>query len=197
MIDNKNIVITSKGPYKSLNSISKVRLEESYIQNISTDKINEIISNLHTYKKFAYIKEITPNNNQEENTIDTIENYSISTLNTKEDKKEEQNPNTKEKLQSYILDNNIIIKNMNTRLNNYFAVFMNKNNDYITAIDNTKLIQFEEFINNIPKKEDKKEEIKPVPNYKQQGYINFTLLLISTTFLSILSVMLGLLILGK
>lgn len=191
MIDNKNIVITSKGPYKSLNSISKVRLEESYIQNISTDKINEIISHLNTYKKFAYIKEITPSNNQKEE--NTIENYSISTL----DIKEEQNPNTKEKLQSYILDNNIIIKTMNTRLNNYFAVFMNKNNDYITTIDNTKLIQFEELINNIPKKEDKKEEIKPVPNYKQQGYINFTLLLISTTFLSILSVMLGLLILGK
>ena len=73
-----------------------------------------------------------------------------------------------------------------------------KNKDYLSTYDNDKLDSLTTNLSSMEEKENIKisePEKKPLPS--SGGYVNFSLLFISIGFLSFLSVLLGLLILGK
>lgn len=88
--------------------------------------------------------------------------------------------------------------NKNNKFNNNIVIYINKEQDYITSIDNKKIDQFINEIGLFKVEENKEPKVEEKINKtNKDGFINFTLLLSSITFLSILSIMLGLLIIGK
>lgn len=191
MINEKEIII-SKGPYMDFPSISKVNISSSFMQDIDNKNLLIIANNLSAPKKYACIKDEENKNTHPQENLDIPQTQEHPTIELP------KTTTNNEKIEDILSQEKVTIKDTTPRLNTSLVVFMNKKDAYVGCISNEKLTSSSKAINNILlSKPVIKEEPLPSNNKSNSGYINFTLLLISTTFLSILSFMLGLLILGK
>ena len=181
-MDNKLII--SKGPAVELTIINRINLENSFFKQLENTKLEDIKQFLSTPKKFACIplKE------------DKIPISEIPLEDNDGHSKEKESKS----LSEYIEKNQIKILPVQNYLNNHYAIYINKNKDYLSTYDNDKLDSLTTNLSSMEEKENIKisePEKKILPS--SGGYVNFSLLFISIGFLSFLSVLLGLLILGK
>lgn len=192
-----NKIITSKGPNQDITIINRINLEKDFVKNVNNDKLDKLKQFLLAPKKFACVpikENKIPVSSITLEEHDVIDEY--DTLKEKTNEKSLQEELINQNIKKIINENCIKVLPIENYLNNYYAVYMNKIKDYLNTYNNdelevltTRLLKLSQ--ENI-QMQDKKNNIST-----SAGYVNFSLLFISICFLSFLSVLLGLLILGK
>lgn len=192
-----NKIITSKGPNQDITIINRINLEKDFVKNVNNDKLDNLKQFLLAPKKFACVpikENKIPVSSITLEEHDVIDEY--DTLKEKTNEKSLQEELINQNIKKIINENCIKVLPIENYLNNYYAVYMNKIKDYLNTYNNdelevltTRLLKLSQ--ENI-QMQDKKNNIST-----SAGYVNFSLLFISICFLSFLSVLLGLLILGK
>lgn len=137
-MDNKLII--SKGPAVELTIINRINLENSFFKQLENTKLEDIKQFLSTPKKFACIplKE------------DKIPISEIPLEDNDGHSKEEESKS----LSEYIEKNQIKILPVQNYLNNHYAIYINKNKDYLSTYDNDKLDSLTTNLSSMEEKEN-------------------------------------------
>lgn len=191
-----NKIITSKGPNQDITIINRINLEKDFVKNVNNDKLDNLKQFLLAPKKFACVpikENKIPVSSITLEEHDVIDEY--DTLKEKTNEKSLQEELINQNIKKIINGNCIKVLPIENYLNNYYAVYMNKIKDYLNTYNNDELEVTTRLLK-LPQEniqmQDKKNNIST-----SAGYVNFSLLFISICFLSFLSFLLGLLILGK
>ena len=161
-MDNKLII--SKGPAVELTIINRINLENSFFKQLENTKLEDIKQFLSTPKKFACIplKE------------DKIPISEIPLEDNDDHSKEEESKS----LSEYIEKNKIKILPVQNYLNNHYAIYINKNKDYLSTYDNDKLDSLTTNLSSMEEKENIKisepeKKILPSSGFFNGRYRNF------------------------